>query len=125
VLYFVDAIDEYMTQKLKEVDDHKLVSVTKEGLVLPKSEEEKKAEEEVKAANEDLVNTVKEILADKVEKVLLSDRLVSSPCCLVTVKNNKKKFFGIRLIFFFFFKGRIWMVCQHGAHYESSGSARQ
>jgi molecular chaperone HtpG len=84
VLYFVDAIDEYMTQKLKEVDDHKLVSVTKEGLVLPKSEEEKKAEEEVKAANEDLVNTVKEILADKVEKVLLSDRLVSSPCCLVT-----------------------------------------
>jgi molecular chaperone HtpG len=84
VLYFVDAIDEYMTQKLKEMDDHKLVSVTKEGLVLPKSEEEKKAEEEVKAANEDLVSTVKEILADKVEKVLLSDRLVSSPCCLVT-----------------------------------------
>merc|ERR1711916_28024 len=37
-----------------------------------------------KAANEDLVATVKEILADKVEKVTLSDRLVSSPCCLVT-----------------------------------------
>ena len=84
VLYFVDAIDEYMVQKLKEVDDHKLVSVTKEGLVLPKSEEEKKAEEEMKAANEDLLATIKEILADKVEKVLLSDRLVSSPCCLVT-----------------------------------------
>merc|ERR1712023_208126 len=81
VLYFVDAIDEYMTQKLKEYDDHKLVSVTKEGLQLPKSEEELKAEEEVKAANEDLVATVKEILADKVEKVTLSDRLVSSPCC--------------------------------------------
>merc|ERR1712159_472107 len=72
------------TQKLKEYDDHKLVSVTKEGLQLPKSEEELKAEEEVKAANEDLVATVKEILADKVEKVTLSDRLVSSPCCLVT-----------------------------------------
>merc|ERR1712000_497840 len=64
--------------------DHKLVSVTKEGLVLPKSEEEKRHEEEVKAANEDLVSTFKEILADKVEKVYLSDRLVSSPCCLVT-----------------------------------------
>lgn len=43
-----------------------------------------KSEAELKAANEDLVATVKEILADKVEKVLLSDRLVSSPCCLVT-----------------------------------------
>merc|ERR1712093_753591 len=84
VLFFTDAIDEYMTQKLKEYDDHKLVSVTKEGLVLPKSEEEKRHEEEVKAANEDLVSTFKEILADKVEKVYLSDRLVSSPCCLVT-----------------------------------------
>jgi len=84
VLYFVDAIDEYMTQKLKEFDDHKLVSVTKEGVELPKSEEEKRAEEEQKAANEDLVATVKEILADKVEKVALSDRLVSSPCVLTT-----------------------------------------
>jgi len=84
VLFFVDAIDEYMVQKLKEFEDHKLVSVTKEGLNLPKSEEEKKEEAELKAANEDLVATVKEILSDKVEKVLLSDRLVSSPCCLVT-----------------------------------------
>jgi len=84
VLYFVDAIDEYMVQKLKEFEDHKLVSITKEGLVLPKSEEEKKAEEELKAANEDLVSTIKDILGDKVEKVTLSDRLVSSPCCLVT-----------------------------------------
>ena len=50
VLFFTDAIDEYMTQKLKEYDDHKLVSVTKEGLVLPKSEEEKRHEEEVKVS---------------------------------------------------------------------------
>merc|ERR1712063_188330 len=57
---------------------------TKEGVELPKSEEEKRAEEEQKAANEDLVATVKEILADKVEKVALSDRLVSSPCVLTT-----------------------------------------
>jgi len=84
VLYLVDSIDEYMVQKLKEVDDHKMVSVTKEGLELPKTEEEKQAEEEQKAANEDLISCVKDVLGDKVEKVVLSDRLVNSPCCLVT-----------------------------------------
>ena len=84
VLYFTDSIDEYMTQKLKEFDDHKLVSITKGGVVLPKTEEEKKAEEEMKAANEDLIATIKDILGDKVEAVQISDRLVSSPCCLVT-----------------------------------------
>jgi HSP90 family molecular chaperone len=51
-----------MVQKLKEFEDHKLVSVTKEGLVLPKSDEEKKAEAELKAANEDLITTVKEVV---------------------------------------------------------------
>jgi len=84
VLYFVDSIDEYMVQKLKEFDDHKLVSITKGGLELPKTEEEKQKEEEMKAANEDLIATIKDILMDKVEAVTLSDRLVSSPCCLVT-----------------------------------------
>jgi len=84
VLFMVDPIDEYCVQQLKEYDDKKLVCVTKENLKLEKTEEEKKKEEEEKALFEDLTKKMKEILGDKIEKVVLSDRLAESPCCLVT-----------------------------------------
>jgi molecular chaperone HtpG len=84
VLYMVDPIDEYAVQQLKDYDDKKLVSATKEGLDLDLTDEEKKAKEEEAAAFEALTKKVKEILGDKVEKVLLSDRIVDSPCVLVT-----------------------------------------
>ncbi|CAL9109354.1 unnamed protein product [Musa textilis] len=84
VLFMVDAIDEYAVGQLKEYDGKKLVSATKEGLKLEETEEEKKRKEEKKAAFESLSKTMKEILGDKVEKVVVSDRIVDSPCCLVT-----------------------------------------
>jgi molecular chaperone HtpG len=84
VLFMVDPIDEYAVQQLKEYDGKKLVSVTKEGLDLEASEEEKKKKEEQKAAFEPLCKLMKDILGDKVEKVVLSDRLGESPCVLVT-----------------------------------------
>lgn len=85
VLFMVDAIDEYVVGLLKEYDGKKLVSATKEGLQLDdESEEEKKKREEKKAAFEGLCKTIKEILGEKVEKVVVSDRIVDSPCCLVT-----------------------------------------
>lgn len=84
VLYLTDPIDEYMTQQLKEYDGKKLVNITKEGLKLEETEEEKKAAEELKAANENLCKVVKDILGDKVEKVITSQRIVESPCVLVT-----------------------------------------
>merc|ERR1711881_645114 len=54
VLYLVAPIDEYMVQQLKEYDGKKLVSVTKEGLELEESEDEKKKREEEKARFEPL-----------------------------------------------------------------------
>jgi molecular chaperone HtpG len=84
VLYMVDPIDEYCVQQLKEFEGKKLVCITKEGLKLEETEEEKKAAEEEKAKNENLLKLVKEILGDKVEKVVLSNRIVDSPCVLVT-----------------------------------------
>lgn len=84
VLYMVDPIDEYAIQQLKEYDGKTLVSVTKEGLELPEDEEEKKRFEEIKSQFESLCKTMKEILDKKVEKVTVSNRLVSSPCCIVT-----------------------------------------
>merc|ERR1712153_69586 len=70
VLYMCESIDEYAVQQIKEFEDKKLECVTKEGLDLGETEDEK--------------NKIKEILGDKVEKVQLSDRLSNSPCCLVT-----------------------------------------
>merc|ERR1712216_862671 len=84
VLFMVDPIDEYAVQQLKEYDGKKLVCCTKEGLQLDDSEEEKKKKEEIKAQYEPLCRLMKDILGDKVEKVIVSDRIVDSPCCLVT-----------------------------------------
>jgi len=84
VLFMVDPIDEYAVQQLKEYDGKKLVCCTKEGLKLEMSEDEKKQAEEQKAQFESLCRLMKDILGDKVEKVLVSDRVVDSPCVLVT-----------------------------------------
>merc|ERR1712178_654066 len=83
VVYMVDPIDEYCVQQLKEYEGKKLKSVTKEGLDL-EDEEEKKTLEEQKAAFEGLCKLIKEVLADKVEKVIVSNRVSESPCVLVT-----------------------------------------
>jgi len=84
VLYMTDPIDEYAVQQLKDFEEKKLVSVTKEGLELDMTEDEKKKKEEEKAQFEALCKKIKEILGDKIEKVTLSDRIVNSPCVLVT-----------------------------------------
>lgn len=84
VLYMTEPIDEYCTQQLKEYDGKNLVCVTKEGLELPEDEDMKKKFEEQKARFEPLCKIMKEILDAKVEKVTVSNRLVKSPCCVVT-----------------------------------------
>merc|ERR1712005_65639 len=84
VLFMVDPIDEYAVQQLKEFDGKKLLAATKEGLDINDDEEEKKAFEEAKAKTESLCKLMKEVLDDKVEKVVVSNRLADSPCCLVT-----------------------------------------
>merc|ERR1712018_539664 len=71
-------------QQMKEFDGKNLVSVTKEGLELPEDEEEKKKMEEDKTKYEALCMVMKDILDKKVEKVVVSNRLVNSPCCIVT-----------------------------------------
>lgn len=84
VIYMVDAIDEYAVGQLKEFEGKKLVSATKEGLKLDESEDEKKKMDEQKEKFDNLCKVIKEVLGDKVEKVVVSDRVVDSPCCLVT-----------------------------------------
>merc|ERR1712134_171616 len=83
VLYMVDPVDEYAVQQLKEFEGKKLKSTTKEGLDID-DEDDKKKLEELKAEFEPLTKLMKEVLGDKVEKVLVSSRIVDSPCVLTT-----------------------------------------
>merc|ERR1712238_626151 len=83
VLYMVDPVDEYAVQQLKEFEGKKLKSTTKEGLDIEDEDEKKKLEEQ-KAEFEPLTKLMKEVLGDKVEKVMVSSRMADSPCVLTT-----------------------------------------
>ena len=84
VIFMVDSIDEYAVQKLTEYEGKKLISVTKEGLKLNETDIEKdKFTKEVKET-EDICKFIKNVLSDNIEKVIPSNRLADSPCCLVT-----------------------------------------
>jgi molecular chaperone HtpG len=84
VLLLVDPIDEYTITQLKEFNGKKLVCVSKEGLKLEETEEEKQAREEEASQFNELCTVVKDALGDKVEKVIVSNRITDSPCVLVT-----------------------------------------
>jgi len=88
VIYMTEAIDEYMMQQLKEFDGKKFVCITKSGLDLDNTEEEKERTKRLKDENKLLCDVIKETLGEKVEKVEVSSRVVNSPCCIVTGENG-------------------------------------
>ncbi|KAI5537445.1 heat shock protein 90 family member family [Trichomonas vaginalis G3] len=84
VLFLIDPIDEYCFQQLNEYSDHKLMCITKENCEIDETEDEKKQYEDLKAKLEPMFTKIKDLIGKDCEKVVLSKRLVVTPCVIVT-----------------------------------------
>ncbi|KAI9921782.1 hypothetical protein PsorP6_002066 [Peronosclerospora sorghi] len=86
VLYFVDALDEYMVSHISEFDGKKLVSITKEGIRFGDEDESlaQKREQLYKYRYEGLTTALKTLYGDKISRVTISQRVVDSPAIMVT-----------------------------------------
>lgn len=81
VLFMVDPLDEYVVQQLPDFDGKKLQSATKD---LPLDSKEKKSVERLEEANKETIKWFKDHFGAKIEKVVVSSKLTSSPCVVST-----------------------------------------
>merc|ERR1712025_890832 len=85
VIFLTDPIDEYAIQNLTEFDGKKLQSITKENLKFGDEGEIDKKRTELYTENfKPLTEWMKNVYGDKIEKITVSNRVVDTPCLLVT-----------------------------------------
>lgn len=86
VLYLVDPVDELIVQSLTEFEGKRLKSVGKGTVKLGNEEERQRAEEELKKQQEEasgLLQYIQKSLDKEIKDVRLTNRLTTSPVCLV------------------------------------------
>ena len=80
VLFLTDPIDEYMMQRVKEFNGKKIVNVSSENADIDVDAEEKEKQAKLESELSELCTFMKSTLADSVEKVIVSKRIVDVPC---------------------------------------------
>ncbi len=91
VLYLSDPVDEVMVQFLTEFEGKKLRSAAKGSVDLGSEEERKQKREELDEKGKefsDLLTTLQKHLEKHVKEVRLSNRLTTSPACLVGAEHD-------------------------------------
>jgi molecular chaperone HtpG len=83
ILYMTDDVDEFVVQTIHEYEGKRFCNVSTDDLGL-ESEEEKKEAEEKQAAEQGVLDFVKESLDGAVADVRLSHKLKTHPVCLTT-----------------------------------------
>ena len=84
VLLCLESMDEDCITQLKEYKDFKLVDCSKDDIEVPLSDEEKAQKAQQKEDLQTLCRVTKDVLGDKVEKVVISDRLAQQPAAVST-----------------------------------------
>jgi len=91
VLFLTDTVDELLVQSLQEVQGKKMKSVEKGTVKLGNEDEQKKVEAELKDKEEHLrpfLDHLQKLLDTHVKQVRLTNRLTSSPVCLVGAEHD-------------------------------------
>lgn len=83
VLFMYDPLDEFVIQSLSKYENFELQRITSEGVEIPG---DKKVEEDVVKSHEDFLKAVKDILGDRVDKVVLSSHLKKGACTVTSAK---------------------------------------
>ncbi|MBR6958037.1 MAG: molecular chaperone HtpG, partial [Erysipelotrichaceae bacterium] len=83
ILYFLDAVDEFVISMMNDYNEKPFRSVSKGDLDLD-SEEEKKEREEKAEENKDMLTMMKEAIGSRVSDVRISSRLKDDPVVLVS-----------------------------------------
>ena len=90
VIYFTEPLDEYLMQYLVEFSDVKFQNAAKEDLTVDDTDDEKRKQKQVRQHHRPFVKWWKETLVKAghvdVDSVKVSNRLVDSPCVVVSSK---------------------------------------
>merc|ERR1712227_3370 len=84
VLYYVDPIDEYAMPQLTEFKGFQFMGANKENLKLDDDETEEKKLKKLQEMHKKLTDWFKETLGSKVEKAVVSNRLLETPAIIVS-----------------------------------------
>merc|ERR1719506_2633494 len=84
VLYYTDPIDEYAMPQLTEFKGFQFMGANKENLKFDDDEEEEKKLKKLTETHKKLTDWLKETLGSKIEKAVVSNRLLETPAIIVS-----------------------------------------